>query len=84
VKATTLPIGFGQNIRPKMIMIKKKKKTKEGIEGILEMNPGLESSTTREEKIQMLKIALLCTSKNPVDRPSMRDVVSMIQEVGGI
>jgi hypothetical protein len=62
----------------------KKKKTKEGIEGILEMNPGLESSTTREEKIQMLKIALLCTSKNPVDRPSMRDVVSMIQEVGGI
>ncbi|KAE8663339.1 Leucine-rich repeat receptor-like protein kinase TDR [Hibiscus syriacus] len=34
----------------------------------------------REEMMQMLRIALLCTGHNPADRPSMRGIVSMLQE----
>ncbi|XP_073011429.1 uncharacterized protein [Typha latifolia] len=34
----------------------------------------------RKEMMLMLRVALLCTSKNPDDRPSMRDVLSMLQE----
>lgn len=33
----------------------------------------------REEMMLVLRVALLCTSRNPADRPSMRDVVSMLR-----
>ncbi|KAK7273200.1 hypothetical protein RIF29_14249 [Crotalaria pallida] len=55
-------------------------KSKDGIDDILDKNAGAECSSVREEMIQMLRIALLCTSRNPADRPSMRDVVLMLQE----
>ena len=33
----------------------------------------------REEMMLVLRVALLCTCQNPADRPSMRDVVSMLR-----
>ncbi|WJX49627.1 hypothetical protein P8452_36035 [Trifolium repens] len=60
--------------------VRSKIKTKDGIEGILDKNAEAGCSKVREEMIQILRIALLCTSRNPADRPSMRDVVLMLQE----
>ncbi|XP_038970720.1 leucine-rich repeat receptor-like protein kinase TDR isoform X2 [Phoenix dactylifera] len=34
----------------------------------------------REEMMLVFRLALLCTSKNPADRPTMRDVLSMLRE----
>ena len=45
---------------------------------------GLSSDKTSllmEEMELVFKIALFCTTTSPVDRPSMRDVVSMLLEV---
>lgn len=55
-------------------------KNKDGILDILDGNAGATCMSVREEMIQLLRIALLCTSKNPADRPSMRDVVLMLHE----
>ncbi|OIW07325.1 hypothetical protein TanjilG_11959 [Lupinus angustifolius] len=55
-------------------------KSKDGIDDILDKNVGAGCKSVREEMIQMLRIALLCTSRNPADRPSMRDVMLMLQE----
>ncbi|KAM0839504.1 hypothetical protein ACQ4PT_060274 [Festuca glaucescens] len=38
------------------------------------------SEPAREEMALVLRVALLCTSRCPQDRPSMRDVLSMLQE----
>ncbi|KAJ8443963.1 hypothetical protein Cgig2_020809 [Carnegiea gigantea] len=37
-------------------------------------------SHVREEMLLVLRIALLCTTKLPKDRPSMRDVITMLEE----
>jgi serine/threonine protein kinase len=60
--------------------VRSKIKTRDGINDILDKNAGASCSPVREEMMQMLRIALLCTSRNPADRPSMRDVVLMLQE----
>lgn len=60
--------------------VRSKIKTKDGIIDILDKNAGASIASVREEMMQMLRIALLCTSRNPADRPSMRDVVLMLQE----
>lgn len=60
--------------------VRSKIKSKEGVNDILDKNAGAGCTPVREEMIQMLRIALLCTSRNPADRPSMRDVVLMLQE----
>ena len=59
--------------------VRSKIKTKDGINDILDKNAGASIASVREEMMQMLRIALLCTSQNPADRPSMRDVVLMLQ-----
>eukprot|EP00250_Pteridium_aquilinum_P020584 c24870_g1_i1 orf=356-3373(+) len=41
---------------------------------------GATLSWVREEMTLVLRVALLCTSKAPIDRPSMRDVVTMLSE----
>ena len=38
------------------------------------------SEPAREEMALVLRVALLCTSRCPQDRPSMREVLSMLQE----
>lgn len=60
--------------------VRSKIKNKDGIKDILDKSAGASCSPVREEMMQMLRIALLCTSRNPADRPSMRDVVLMLQE----
>ncbi|TVU43362.1 hypothetical protein EJB05_09826, partial [Eragrostis curvula] len=39
-----------------------------------------QSGEARDEMALTLRVALLCTSRSPQERPSMRDVVSMLQE----
>ena len=39
-----------------------------------------QSGEAREEMALALQVALLCTSRSPQERPSMREVVSMLQE----
>ncbi|GAB2265436.1 hypothetical protein Dimus_000491 [Dionaea muscipula] len=60
--------------------VRSKIKTKDGVDKILDENAGASCASVREEMMLMLRVALLCTSHNPADRPSMRDVVSMLLE----
>ncbi|XP_039052126.1 leucine-rich repeat receptor-like protein kinase TDR [Hibiscus syriacus] len=60
--------------------VRSKIKSKNGVIDILDKNVGASCASVSEEMMQMLRIALLCTSQNPADRPSMRDVVLMLQE----
>ncbi|PSS04809.1 Receptor-like protein kinase [Actinidia chinensis var. chinensis] len=46
------------------------------------LDPNLDSCF-KEEICKVLHIGLLCTSPLPINRPSMRRVVKMLQEVGG-
>ncbi|CAH9090744.1 unnamed protein product [Cuscuta epithymum] len=55
-------------------------KGKDGINEVLDKRMGASSCPlVKEEMMLLLRVALLCTSRNPADRPSMRDVVSMLQ-----
>lgn len=60
--------------------VRSKIKTKEGLKDVLDRNAGASCGSVREEMMLLLRVALLCTSRNPADRPSMRDVMSMLQE----
>ncbi|KAB2072890.1 hypothetical protein ES319_A07G048300v1 [Gossypium barbadense] len=59
--------------------VRSKIKNKDRIVDVLDKNVGATCASVREEMMQMLRIALLCSSCNPVERPSMRDVVLMLQ-----
>ncbi|KAM3320200.1 leucine-rich repeat receptor-like protein kinase TDR [Capsicum chacoense] len=60
--------------------VKSKIKIKNGINDVLDKNAGASCISVKEEMMLLLRVALLCTSRNPADRPSMRDVISMLQE----
>ncbi|PSR93325.1 Leucine-rich repeat receptor-like protein kinase [Actinidia chinensis var. chinensis] len=60
--------------------VRSKIKTKQGLIDVLDKNAGASCASVREEMMLLLRVALICTSRNPADRPSMRDVVSMLQE----
>lgn len=47
---------------------------------VLDPTAGARCQEVRKEMTLMLRVALLCTSKSPDDRPSMRDVLLMLQE----
>lgn len=51
-----------------------------GVEHVID--PKLDSCF-KEEISKILNIGLLCTSPLPINRPSMRRVVKMLQEIGG-
>ncbi|KAJ0257955.1 Receptor-like protein kinase HSL1 [Hirschfeldia incana] len=51
-----------------------------GVEHVID--PKLDSSF-KEEISKIINIGLLCTSPLPINRPSMRRVVKMLQEIGG-
>ncbi|KAG2318888.1 hypothetical protein Bca4012_054860 [Brassica carinata] len=51
-----------------------------GVEHVID--PKLDSCY-REEISKILNVGLLCTSPLPINRPSMRRVVKMLQEIGG-
>ncbi|KAF6144444.1 hypothetical protein GIB67_024671 [Kingdonia uniflora] len=50
------------------------------LEDALDPNVGGHCKHVQEEMLLVLRIALLCTAKLPKDRPSMRDVVTMLGE----
>ncbi|MCO5596079.1 hypothetical protein L7F22_050137 [Adiantum nelumboides] len=60
--------------------VRGKVRSKTGIVDALDASVGATCSTVQEEMLLVLRIALLCTSKCPRDRPSMRDVVTMLAE----
>lgn len=68
--------GDGNNI---VDWIRTKIKTKR-LRDVLDKNAGASCAPVREEMMLVLRVALLCTSQNPADRPPMRDVVSMLLE----
>lgn len=47
---------------------------------ILDKNMNKQSAVKENQAMLMLHVALLCTNRRPFDRPSMRDVVSMLSE----
>ena len=59
-----------------------------GYEGKLRDNKSLEAldpnvgncKYVQEEMMLVLRLAFLCTAKLPKDRPSMRDVITMLRE----
>ncbi|KAA8528410.1 hypothetical protein F0562_035765 [Nyssa sinensis] len=52
---------------------------RESVLGIVDSNI---SETYKEEAIKVLKIAILCTTRLPALRPSMRSVVQMLEDAG--
>ncbi|MCL7028128.1 hypothetical protein MKW94_014738 [Papaver nudicaule] len=60
--------------------VRSKVKTKEGVTEVLDKNAGSLCESVREEMMLVLRVALHCTSSNPAERPSMRDVVSILHE----
>ncbi|XP_031268911.1 MDIS1-interacting receptor like kinase 1 [Pistacia vera] len=59
--------------------IRRKIKENRNLEEVLESNVG-NCKHVQEEMLLVLRIALLCTAKLPKDRPSMRDVITMLGE----
>ncbi|XP_073001070.1 uncharacterized protein [Typha latifolia] len=51
-----------------------------GVEELLDASVGGRCEHVREEMLLVLRIAVLCTARSPKDRPSMRDVLTMLGE----
>lgn len=51
-----------------------------GVEELLDPVAGGRCEHVKEEMLLVLRIAVLCTAKSPKDRPSMRDVITMLAE----
>ncbi|XP_013605814.1 PREDICTED: leucine-rich repeat receptor-like protein kinase PXL1 [Brassica oleracea var. oleracea] len=60
--------------------IRRKVKRGEGLEEVLDPSVAGECRHVIEEMLLALRIALLCTAKLPKDRPSIRDVMTMLAE----
>ncbi|KAJ8762568.1 hypothetical protein K2173_008007 [Erythroxylum novogranatense] len=50
------------------------------LEGVMEVLDKRLSETCRDEMIEVLKIAVRCTSRNPASRPTMKEVVPLLLE----
>lgn len=59
--------------------IQKKRKNKALIE-VLDLSIAGQCKHVQEEMLLVLRIALLCTAKLPKERPSMRDIITMLGE----
>lgn len=70
---------FGESVNI-VEWVREKIETSDGLGEVLDSNIGATLSWVREEMTLVMRVALLCTSKTPVDRPSMRDVVTMLCE----
>ncbi|KAF7045836.1 hypothetical protein CFC21_054900 [Triticum aestivum] len=60
--------------------IRERLRTNTGVEELLDAGVGGRVDHVREEMLLVLRIAVLCTAKSPKDRPTMRDVVTMLAE----
>ncbi|KAK3148389.1 hypothetical protein QOZ80_3BG0294420 [Eleusine coracana subsp. coracana] len=60
--------------------IRERLRSNSGVEELLDASVGGRVDHVREEMLLVLRIAVLCTAKSPKDRPTMRDVVTMLGE----
>ncbi|EOA39553.1 hypothetical protein CARUB_v10008171mg [Capsella rubella] len=60
--------------------IRRKVKKNESLEEVIDASIAGECKHVIEEMLLALRIALLCTAKLPKDRPSIRDVITMLAE----
>uniref|UniRef100_A0A2P2PU48 Uncharacterized protein n=1 Tax=Rhizophora mucronata TaxID=61149 RepID=A0A2P2PU48_RHIMU len=67
---------FGDN-KNIIFWVSTKEDTKEGIMEVLDKRL---SGSFRDEMIQVLRIAIRCTSKSPASRPTMKEVVRLLME----
>ncbi|WOL13267.1 MDIS1-interacting receptor like kinase 1-like [Canna indica] len=58
----------------------REKLSSRGIEAVLDANVCGQCKHVQEEMVLVLRIAVICTAKLPKDRPSMRDVLTMLGE----
>ncbi|KAL5712060.1 hypothetical protein ACHQM5_014267 [Ranunculus cassubicifolius] len=70
---------FGESINI-VEWIREKIRNNNSLEETLDLNVGAQCKLVQEEMLLVLRVALLCTAKLPKDRPSMRDVVTMLGE----
>ncbi|KAL4190770.1 hypothetical protein AMTRI_Chr07g26390 [Amborella trichopoda] len=70
---------FGEGINI-VEWVRAKLRNNRGVEEALDPNVGGLCKHVQEEMLLVLRIALLCTAKCPKDRPSMRDVLTMLGE----
>ena len=59
--------------------IRRKVRDNKSLEEALDPNVG-NCKHVQEEMLLVLRLAFLCTAKLPKDRPSMRDVITMLRE----
>ncbi|WCJ43748.1 Leucine-rich receptor-like protein kinase family protein [Euphorbia peplus] len=71
--------GFGESTDI-VEWIRKKIGKNRALEEALDPSIAGECKHVQEEMLLVLRIAVLCTAKNPKDRPSMRDVITMLGE----
>lgn len=76
-KAPVQPIDQGGDL---VTCVKKYVRNHSLTSGILDSRLNLEDKQIVNHMLTVLKIALVCTSMNPYDRPSMREVVQMLVE----
>lgn len=60
--------------------IRRKIRNNRALEEALDTSISGQCKHVQEEMLLVLRIAILCTAKNPKDRPSMRDVITMLGE----
>lgn len=71
--------SFGESIDI-VEWVRRKMNSKAKPETALDPDIAGQCKHVQEEMVLVLKIALLCTAKLPKDRPSMRDVITMLGE----
>ncbi|XP_021772712.1 MDIS1-interacting receptor like kinase 1-like [Chenopodium quinoa] len=70
---------FGESI-DSVGWVREKIRKNGGLEEVLDPEVSGQCKYIQEEMLLVLRIALLCTAKLPKERPSMRDVISMLKE----
>lgn len=60
--------------------IRERLRSNTGVEELLDAGVGGRVDHVREEMLLVLRVAVLCTARLPKDRPTMRDVVTMLGE----
>ncbi|XP_008808464.2 MDIS1-interacting receptor like kinase 1-like [Phoenix dactylifera] len=60
--------------------VRERLRSNRAVEELLDASIGGQCEHVREEMLLVLRIAVLCTARSPKDRPSMRDVLTMLGE----
>ena len=71
--------SFGESI-DLVEWVRVKIRSNRGIQEVLDPDVGGQCQYIQEEMLLVLRIALTCTAKLPKERPSMRDVITMLRE----